>query len=329
MLRNLCAAQVWCAVVVLVGATTPAQAYLGSFNTLLGDGYDVQSGFVYGDVSYYNAGQYGANAGGGPGPTQITADSGLWSVTGEVGGYFDNSTDRGNYTLGFPPYPAANPGNQIGAYIVGGHFGGRTDNYALALRNDQGSGPMTYDYLLDSFDFGGVAPASITTGVVEVGFYFCPNPGDAASISGLNDKFTMTFKDSSGNVGFQFGYDRDNLVTYRANPSTAWISTTITADQNFYDGVRFDIDLTNETFSFDYFDFTASSWTNIVTGAAMYQAMDDLSVLGWQLEDGILAGNLLGKNLFDDFSFGEPVPEPTSLALIALVGAIAVGFRRR
>ncbi len=188
---------------------------------------------------------------------------------------------------------------------------------------------MTYDYLLDSFDFGGVAPASITTGVIEVGFYFCPNPGDGPSPDGSNEKFTMTFKDGVGNVGFQFGYDRNNLVTYRADPSSAWISTGITADQNFYDGVRFDIDLTNELFSFDYFDFSASSWTNIVTGAAMFQAMDDLSVLGWQLEDSINAGNLAGKNFFDDFSFGQPVPEPTSLAVLVIFGSIAIAFCRR
>ncbi len=103
MLRNLCAVHVWCAVVVFVGAATPAQAYLGSFNTP-NDGYDVQSGSVAGDVSYYNAGQFGLNAGGGgPLPTPIMADSGLWSVTGEVGGYFSNSTDRGLYTASAPP----------------------------------------------------------------------------------------------------------------------------------------------------------------------------------------------------------------------------------
>ena len=75
MIRNLSTAPAWCAVMLLVGSATPALAYLGSFTP--NDGYHVQSGLVYGDVSYYNAGQYGANAGGGPGPTQITANSGL------------------------------------------------------------------------------------------------------------------------------------------------------------------------------------------------------------------------------------------------------------
>ena len=77
------------------------QHYLGSFAP--SDGYDVQSGLVYGDVSYYNAGQYGVNAGGGPGPTQVTADSGLWSITSSVGGYFSTVVDRTNYISGRLP----------------------------------------------------------------------------------------------------------------------------------------------------------------------------------------------------------------------------------
>jgi hypothetical protein len=160
-------------------ATTTVEARLGSFTPA--DGYAVQSSDIRGDVSYYNSGAYGANAGGGSGPTTQTADSGLWSVIGPAGGYFANPVDRAAFIAQGVPY-SAGFANAIGAYAVGGHFGGRTDNFNLALRNDTpvGTGPMIHDYLLDQYDLG-VAPASITSGPVSMGFHFCPNPGDSVS----------------------------------------------------------------------------------------------------------------------------------------------------
>jgi hypothetical protein len=308
--------------------TTNAHAYLGSFTPQ--DGYHVQSGLVYGDVSYYNAGQYGANAGGGPGPTQITANSGLWSVIGPAGGYFSNPTDRTNYTTGAPPY-AAGDANAVGSYFVGGHGGGRTDNFNLAIRNDipLGTGAEVYDYDLDSFDFGGIAPASVTSGPVQVGFYFCPNPGDTPNPGSVpSDKFTMSFKDSLGNIGFQWGYLRDNAVVWRANASGPWIPTAFIADQTNWDGLTVDIDLTSDTFGMQYFDVSASLTLPLVpTGTPMGQAMNDLTVLGWQLEDGLFAGNA-GKNFFDDFSFKVTVPEPSS-CLLMLASLSGLLIRRR
>ena len=245
---------------------TPASAYLGSFSP--NDGYHVQSGFVYGDVSYYNAGQYGVNAGSGIGPTQITADSGLWSAQGPVGGYFSTAVDRSNYTAGTHPYP-------LGAYIVGNHAPGRTDGSSLAIRNDTPlgvTGPLVYDYQLDTFDFGGVAPASITSGLLQMVLYFCPNPGDSApGPSGtFDDKFTMSLLDSVGNIGLQWGYARDNSVAWRDGPSSAWNTTSFIADQTNWDGVRIDLDLTADTFAMEYFDVSASTWTKIVpTGTPM------------------------------------------------------------
>jgi hypothetical protein len=62
------------------------------------------------------------------------------------------------------------------------------------------------------------------------------------------------------------------------------------------------MDLTADTFSMDYYDISASTWTNIVpSGTAMGQAMNDLSALRWQLEDGLSAG-VGGKNFFVDFT---------------------------
>ncbi|MDZ4818809.1 MAG: PEP-CTERM sorting domain-containing protein [Planctomycetota bacterium] len=330
MFRTLSVSSVWCAVGFLVGVAAPAQGALFSFGPQ--DGYDVQSGLVYGDVSYYNAGQFGANAGGGPGPTQITADSGLWSVVGPAGGYFDNPVDRASYTLGTPPYSVSDP-NAVASYLVGGHSGGRTDNWNLAMRNDRplGTGAAVYEYQFDSYDFGGISPASVTSGPVQVGFYFCPNPGDSSGTGAApTDKFTMSFKDSVGNIGFEWGYARDNSVTWRTSPSNSWNTTSFIADQTNWDGLRVDIDLTADTFSMDYYDVSANTWTNIVpSGTGMGQALNDLTVLRWQLEDGLFSG-VGGKNFFDDFSV-TPVPEPSTIVMF-LMGAVALGtvaVRRR
>ncbi|MGL4512635.1 MAG: hypothetical protein ACRCT8_06045 [Lacipirellulaceae bacterium] len=308
-------------------AASPALAILNSFTP--NDGYAVQSGDVRGDVGYYNSGAYGANAGGGSGPTFIPAGSGLWDIVGPAGGYFANAVDRAAFVAQGVPYSASFP-NAIGAYAVGGHFGGRTDNFNLALRNDTpiGTGPMVHDYELDQYDFGGIVPATVTAGPVSLGFYFCPNPGDTPDPLGApsKDKFTMSFKDSGGNVGFQWGYLRDNSVVWRTSSSNPWNATSFVADQTNWDGIKLDIDLTGDTFSLDYFDVSASTWTNLVpTGTALGQNMTDFTYLRWQLEDGLNAGPLLGKNFFDDFSF-TAIPEPTS----AVLGALALGgFARR
>jgi hypothetical protein len=311
-------------------ASAPAWALLGSFTA--NDGYFPGYGTAFGEVSYYNAGQNGINAGGGP-STQIVADSGLWKLQSPLGALFTNAVDRAAYLSPGPgSYPAAAAPNAVPAYILGGHFPGRNaDGQNLALRNDTplGTGTMVYEYSLDSYDFDGITPASITSGPVDVEFYFCPNPGDSPPASGgaSPDKFALSFKDSLGNVGLEWGYQRDNSVVWRTSPSNPWNSTTFVADQNNWDGLRVNIDLTTDTFGMDYYDVSASLWTNLVpTGTAMGAPLQDLTVLRWSLVDGLFAGTG-GKNYFDDFNF-TVVPEPASAALLA-VGAMAARRRRR
>ncbi|TWT47731.1 hypothetical protein Pla111_13510 [Botrimarina hoheduenensis] len=326
-LRSRCALRVLF-LVGLVGGASHANAHLNSFTPA--DGYAPQYGSITGDVTYYNAGQYGANSGGGSGPTFLLPDSGLWELTSPVGGYFASAVNRLSYTATAPAYAPTDP-NGVGAYAVGGHFGGRTDAYNLALRNDTplGTGAMEYDYNLDSYDFGGVTPASVTSGTVDVSFYFCPNPGDTPTPDKSGDKFTMSFKDSANNIGLQWGYARDNSVYWRDSPSNPWNATAFIADQNNWDGVRVSIDLTADTFSLDYFDLSANTWTPLApAGTALGTALNDLTVLGWRLEDGLNAGPLLGKNFFDDFGFSVPIPEP-SCALLMLLSAATLLYKRR
>ncbi|MEX2188616.1 MAG: hypothetical protein WD875_17545 [Pirellulales bacterium] len=306
-----------------------AMAYLGSFGP--NDGYYAQYGTFLGDVTYYNAGQSGINAGGGP-TMQIVADSGLWTLQSPVGGVFPSAALRAPYIATAPPYALTDP-NGVPAYLLGGHFSGRNnDGYNLAFRNDTpiGTGPAIYEYAIDTFDTGGPVPASVTSGVNSVGFYFCPNPADVPDPSGqAHHKFTLSVKDSLGNIGLEWGYARDNEVTWRDSPSSPWTYTGVYANSTNWDGIDIDVDLTADTFGIDYYDVSANTWSTMVpAGTPLGMPLLNITTLRWQLEDGVATGTG-GKNYFDDFSIQTPVPEPSSIALVALTGLALLPRLRR
>ncbi len=308
---------------------THAMAYLGSFAA--NDGYYPQYGTMLGDVTYYNAGQSGINAGGGP-TMQIIADSGLWTLQSPVGGVFDNTPDRNAYLAPGLPYPPSDP-NNAPAYLLGGHFPGRGgDGANLAFRNDTlaGTGPAIYEYAIDTFDTGGPVPSSVTSGVSSVGFYFCPNPADPPNPAGHpTDKFTLSLKDSLGNIGMQWGYARDNHVAWRDSPFSPWNYTGIYADATNWDGIDIQVDLTNDTFGLDYYDVGTNTWSTMVpAGTPLGLPLQNITTLRWQLEDGVFSGTG-GKNYFDDFNIQTAVPEPSSIALVALGGLALLPRLRR
>lgn len=313
----------------LLCAVSPAFAYLGSFE--LSDGYYLASP-AWVDVTYYNAGQWGANAGGGASPTAIAPDSGLWKLQSQAGAFFPTQAIRSTFIGAAPPYPTPPFGPpSIPAYAVGDHSPGRTGIGALALRNDNfiNAGPMEYDYTLDTFDFGGTAPASVTSGVVSTGFYFCPNPTDIFNPGTpiRPEKFIMSFKDSASSIGLQIGYTGFNRVYWRAGSSGPWNLTSVIADSTNWDGFDVKIDLTSQTFGIDYFDVSASTWSTLVpSGTSLGASMQDLTHLGWWLDEEVTLGTG-GKNFFDDFSF-HAVPEPASAALLA-IGTLLLTTRRK
>lgn len=319
------------AVLGVVGAAAlPASAHLGSFAPA--DGYTLSlfSGPVnWCDVSYYNAGAYGPNSGGGPGPTNIVPDSGLWRVVGPVGGFYPTAAARNAAVGGAPPYPTSAPGS-LPIYIVGDHGPGRTDASSLAFRNDtpRGTGAAVYDYSIDTYDTGGVAPAAVTGGPVSHQIYLRPNPSDPPNPDGTpaGDKFSLGFMDSVGNIGAQWGYARDNEIYWRPGSAGPWTYTGIYADPGDWDGVRIDIDLTADTFSLDYYDVSSTTWLNLApAGTPLGAAMGNFTTLRWLLEDGVNSG-VGGKNFFDDSSF--IIPAPGAAGLLALAGAAAARRRR-
>lgn len=318
------------ALLAVMFAASPALAYLGSFEPA--DGYTITAipgspGSPYIDVSYYNAGQFGANAGGGS-ATPIAPDSGLWDLKSEAGGYYATSAARNADTGTAPPYPASF--SAINAYIIGNHSPGHTGNGALAVRNDAGAiGAMEYDYTIDTYDFGGLTPSLVTSGVVSTGFYFCPNPSEPPNPGGASpEKFIMSFKDQSGNIGLQLGYARDNEVYWRADSSGSWNYTGVIADSTNWDAFTVNIDLTANTFGIDYFDVSTSLTSTLApAGTALGAGMQNLTNLDWWLDQQV-SGGVGGKNFFDDFSFQTTVPEPSS-AMLLLGGGALVCLRRR
>lgn len=312
----------------MFAAASPAHAYLGSFRPQDGYSINVFTGSAnWCDVTYYNAGAYGPNAGGGIGPTPAVPDSGLWKLQSQAGAFFPTNAARNAAVGGAPPYPNSVPPGTMPVYIVGNHAPGRGgDGSSLAVRNDTpaGTGPLNYDYSFDSYDFGGVNPASVTTGTVVTEFYYLSDPG-VVPMPGTppREKFRLKFKDSLGNVGVEWGYSRDNEVYWRANNGGSWTYTGLYADATDWDGVRVSIDLSNDTFMLEYFDVSASLWLTLApSGTPLGTAMQDLTHLGWEMEDNV-AGGIGGKNFFDDFSV---TPEPSTLALAA-VGLLVL--RRR
>lgn len=311
---------------------TSAQAHLGGFENA--DGYAYA--FTYPqldnwvDATMYNAGAFGANAGGGT-PFQQTVNTGLWTYSSSAGAAFTNPAQRVTDMGATPPFNpnVSSTANTIASYFVGAHFGGRLGTNALAVRNAATAGALKYDYRLDSYDFG-VNPITVTSGSIGTGLYLQANPADGTvDSSGQSpEKFYMSIKDSAGNIGLQWGYRRDNRVIWRANPVSSWNSTALVADDGSgvgnYDGVNFTVDLTSQTFSLSYYDISANVTTILApAGTALGNSMSNFTHLGWYMTDNVYSG-VGGKNFFDDFSFN--VPEPASMMWLSLT---TLALRRR
>ncbi len=187
---------------------------------------------------------------------------------------------------------------------------------------------MEYDYTLDTFDFGGTAPASVTSGIVTTSFRFCPNPSDPVGIP-PRDKFIMSFEDSGGNIGLQIGYAGDNNVYWRPGSSGAWTFSGIIANSSNWDQFSVSIDLGADTFGISYHEIAPNITSTLAAaGTPLGAAMQDLTHLDWWLNDLVLGGTG-GKNFFDNFGFTvSNIPEPSSLLLLTL-GACSAWLPRR
>jgi PEP-CTERM motif len=315
---------------IVLACASQASANLGSFAPA--DGYSLSvysGGYNWCDVAYYNAGAYGPNSGGGPGPTLQAPYTGNWNILSQAGGMLPTAALRAATIGSAPPYPTSNPSG-VPVYLVGDHSPGRTDNSSLAFRNDMPAGsvgPALYDYTFDTYDSGGPVPSSVTTGIVSFDIFFATSPNSPNNTGGPPlDRFTQSFRDSSGNIGAQWGYGVDNTIMWRANPSGPWNYTSYVANAGLWDGMSVSIDLTNDTFALNYYDVVANTTYNLApAGTPLGTPMANFAGLRWQLEDGT-NGGVGGKNFFDDAKL--TIPAPSALALLG-VGALAAARRRR
>lgn len=314
----------------LVAAASQAQANLGTFSPNEGYNLSVYSGsYNWSDVSYYNAGKYGVNSGGGPGPTFITPNSSNWKLDpASAGGFFGSAAAR-SATIGTaPPYPTTNPLG-MPAYLVGDHGPGRTDNSSLAFRNDNplGSvGPAIYTYDFDTYDTGGPVASSVTSGPVSFNIFMAASPGfPIGTGQRYPQKFHQSFMDTSSNIGAEWGYAYDNEIIWRSSSSNPWNYTGLYTN-GAWDGMTVNIDLTAQTFELKFFDATSSTTTVLApAGTPLGASMANFTSLRWQLEDGV-NGGVGGKNFFDDAKL--TIPAPGALGLLGM-GALAAARRRR
>jgi len=290
-----------------------SQAYLGGFEEADGYTFGGPLGFTLGgqDVTRYNAGQYGTNNGGpGGGPALITPDTGLWRVI--TGGRLLNQAND-YYVIRHPaPFGHSSP-NVLGMTTGNSGFVGIDTEYQ-------------YDF--DDRDFDGNTPSSLASSVVNMEFYWCPqNGGLGGSTSTLSDPgATIQLQDSTGANFFEIGsYGVSQSIAYRLLGGT-WIDAGFNASAAFGDFDKIDLtfDLLNDTVSFSFFETAASTNNVVLTNTPLGANMDYLGRLGLTMQ----AENT--KNFIDDVNFTiNPVPEPTSLVLVAISGLVLLSTKRR
>ncbi len=292
-----------------ISLTQSAHAYLGGFENV--DGYRP----FLDDVANYNAGAHGVNAGGGAYST-ITPNSGQWvklqgSLIPATG-----TTGAVSYATGHQNVDRLNPSTAAQGLVITTNADGWT------------AGPQEYSYAVDSFDLAGVNPLTTGATTVDISFWSCaqivgsndPNSGLGAGTIGD----TVSFYDSSGNLGFSVGYRQPGITTdFAATNVGSWVQSAVAVNPSTYHRWDISLDLLNDTVSIDIFEGT--TLTNLVSGAPLVNNMGDLSELRFESTAGVNNAKIWS---LDDFGFDvRQIPEPSSVVL--MVGAVICTLARR
>jgi hypothetical protein len=282
----------------------PAHAYLGGIEA--GDGYyEGVSPSIF-DVSTYNAGQYGTNNGGPGGVFEIPTLSPLFSKL-DVGDVLPGNGELVSHN-------GLGRGSTSGLVL-------RSGSFALQY-GDTASDGADYRYNFDSRDFDGITPGSVSTGIISLDYWICPQ------VEGLTTlrQSSLSVLNSAGDTIFSIGYssrlsDTTPMLDYY--DAGGWHSTSIQANQSGFDQVSLSFDLDANTISMNYYaSLGGGSNHTVVTSAASAATMDTLKGLRFEAKAGT------EKTTFDDFNFSV-VPEPQSLILAALAGICSLVRRRR
>jgi hypothetical protein len=299
-----------CVIVAMLLTVTAgtSQAYLGGFEDP--DGYKP----FLNDVVTYNAGAYGANAGGGS-YTPITPNTGLWQKL--QGPLYPTPGTAGGvaYGTGHQNLDRTNPGTSDQALVITTNADGWT------------AGPQEYAYSLDSFDLGGVLPASTGGATINLSFWSCSRiygTGEGGGLGAGTIGDTISFHDSSGNLGFQLGYRQPATITdYAAfNVNGTWVQSAVAVNPSTYHRWDVTLDLGLQTVSVDIFE--GATLTNLVSGSTLINPMSNFTELRFESTPGVDNAKIWS---LDVFGF-QVVPEPTTIALFGM-GSLALIKRKR
>lgn len=304
----------------MLSDTIASQAFLGDWQD--GTGYvPAALDYTFGppdlyqragpDVSRYNAGAYGTNN---SGPGGIGADivdnSGQWKAL--AGGRLTVDATNGLSPLNF----------------IAAHGGAAKSgaNY-LAVRAIDAT--LSYDYSVDSRDFGGISPLSLTGGTYSVGFWFCPGQVISPAGPGTNI-FGLSFKDGVGTNGFGFGYNGQGQVQFDLGGAGLWSGSGVTVGANDWSYASIQIDTATDTVSmsitpWDDLSSSLGASVQVLSHQSMNTDMSELQTMNWRLNAG------MDKNFFDNFNMSvTAVPEPGSALLImfASIGLLSTHRRR-
>jgi len=292
---------------------TPCFAYLGGFEG--DDGYEP----FLNDVSTYNAGQYGPNAGGGvyaPTPDLWAKLQGpLYPTPGAAGGVA--------YATGHGGYDRTNPGSSSDQALV---ITTNADGWA--------AGSQEYSYTVDSYDLAGFNPNATGSETVCISFWSCSWIVGTDEIAGGGLPAgtvgnTISFLDTSDNLGFALGYRQPGTTDDFAaiNVNGTWVQSAIEVDPHGYHRWDVILDLDADTVSIDIFE--SGTLTTLATGVPLINNMSDLDEIRFLSTPGVNNSKVWA---LDDFSMKvEAIPEPSSVVLMgaAFLAMTAFGYRRR
>jgi hypothetical protein len=298
--------------IVAVSATTVllpthALAYLGGFENT--DGYRP----FFDDVANYNAGAHGANAGGGA-YSPITPNTGQWKKL--QGPLFPAVGTTGNYAYatGHGNFDRTNPSTTDQALVI-------TTN-----ADGWGAGSQEYSYKVDSFDLGGINPLSTGGTVVKVSFWSCsfiPGTTEGGGLGPNTLANTISFYDSSGNLGFAVGGIQPGTSTdFAAYNVGSWVQSSVTVGTNNYHRWDVTMNLATQTVSIDVFE--SATLTPLVVNAPLINPMSNFAEMRFLSAPGDNNNKVWA---LDDFTM-MGVPEPSSFALAAF-GLSLLGMSRR
>jgi len=296
----------------IAAAASSAHAYLGGFEQ--NDGYQPFLNMV----QNYNAGHYGPNSGYGGGPVSITPNTDFWTAVS--GGVFSNNSV--SYATGHQNLDRQWVNSSIGS----------ASNQSLQLTTCHlgWTGPaLEYTYNIDAPDLGGVAPSTTGGATVKMSFWYraaLNGPDTFGQVPNGYFGDAVEIRDSGNNVGIKLG------ITQRATGDklTFWngsslFESALPAPEFKFDRFDLTINLLNDTFSMDYYQFNTNTLSTLVTSQPLMTAMNDISQLDFRTSPGVGNDKHFGMNV-DDFAFS--VPEPSTVGVLGIAAASLLMRRR-